>query len=59
MDRGTLIFVSLSFGMALILIGANVWESTQPVEEDDRILEVCLQEHTQDVEFNKLKIIAI
>ena len=49
MDRGTLIFVSLSLGMALILIGANVWESTQPVEEDNRILEVCLQEHTQDI----------
>ena len=49
MDRGTLIFVSLSLGMALILIGANVWESTQPVEEDNRILDVSLQEHTQDI----------
>jgi hypothetical protein len=49
MERGTLIFVSLSLGMALILVGANLWNSSQPIEEDDRILEVCLQDHTQDM----------
>ena len=50
MDRGTLIFVSLSLGMALILVGANLWQSPEPIEEDDRILEVCLQSHSHDLQ---------
>ena len=49
MERGTLIFVSLSLGMALILVGANLWDSPQPIEEDNRILEVCLQDHSQNM----------
>ena len=49
MDRGLLIFVSLSLGMALILVGANLWQSSEPIEEDDRILEVCLQDHSQNM----------
>ena len=49
MDRGLLIFVSLSLGMAFILVGANLWQSSEPIEEDDRILEVCLQDHSQNM----------
>ena len=49
MERGTLIFVSLSLSMALVLVGANLLESPEPIEEDNRILEVCLQDHTQDM----------
>jgi len=49
MERGTLIFVSLSLGMALVLVGANLLESPEPIEEDDRILEVCLRDHSQDM----------
>jgi len=49
MERGTLIFVSLSLGMVLILVGANFWQSSEPIEEDDRILEVCLQDHSQNM----------
>jgi hypothetical protein len=49
MERGTLIFVSLSVGMALILVVANLWDSTQPIEEDNRILEVCLQSHSENM----------
>ncbi|MCS5535092.1 MAG: hypothetical protein NZ802_04490, partial [Candidatus Poseidoniales archaeon] len=49
MERGTLIFVSLSVGMALILVVANLWDSTQPIEEDNRILEVCLQGHSENM----------
>ena len=49
MERGTLIFVSLSLGMALILVGANFWQSSEPIEEDNRILEVCLQDHSQNM----------
>ena len=49
MDRGLLIFVSLSLGMALILVGANLWQSSEPIEEDNRILEVCLQDHSQNM----------
>jgi len=49
MERGTLIFVSLSVGMALILVVANLWDSTQPIEEDNSILEVCLQGHSENM----------
>ena len=49
MERGTLIFVSLSLSMALILVGANLLQSPEPIVEDDRILQVCLQDHTQDM----------
>ena len=49
MERGTFIFVSLSFGMALILVGANLWKTSEPIEEDNRILEVCLQDHSQNM----------
>ena len=49
MERGTLIFVSLSVSMALILVGANLLQAPPSIEEDDRILEVCLQTHTNDL----------
>ena len=49
MERGTLIFVSLSVSMALILVGANLLDSPQAIEEDNRILEVCLQDHSQNM----------
>jgi len=49
MDRGTFIFVSLAFSMALILVVANLMAPTEPIEEDDRILEVCLQDHSQNM----------
>ena len=49
MERGTLIFVSLSMGMAFILVGANLMAPTEPIEEDNRILEVCLQSHSHDL----------
>jgi hypothetical protein len=49
MERGTFIFLSLSFGMALILVGANLWQPSEPIEEDNRILEVCLQDHSQNM----------
>ena len=49
MDRGTFIFVSLSLSMALILVVANLMAPTEPIEEDDRILEVCLQDHSQNM----------
>ena len=50
MDRGLLIFVSLSLGMAFILVGANLMAPTEPIEEDNRILEVCLQSHSHDLQ---------
>ena len=50
MERGTLIFVSLSIGMAFILVGANLLAPTEPIEEDNRILEVCLQSHSHDLQ---------
>ena len=49
MERTTLVFLLASVGMALILIGANIWDSQQPILEDDRILDVCLQDHTNDI----------
>ena len=50
MERGTLIFVSVSVGMAFILVGANLLEPPQSIEEDDQILEVCLQSHSNDLQ---------
>lgn len=49
MERATVIFFLASFGMALVVIGANIWDSQQPNMEDDRILDVCLQDHTNDI----------
>ena len=49
MERGTFIFVSLSLSMAFILVGANLMAPTEPIEQDDRILEVCLQSHSHDL----------
>ena len=49
MERGTLIFVSLSLSMAFVLVAANLLESPEPIEEDNRILEVCLRDHSQDM----------
>ena len=49
MERGTLIFVSLSLSMALILVGANILQSPEPIVEDDRILQVCLQSHSEEM----------
>ena len=56
MERGTVIFLALSFSMLLILVGANEYQTessedseSEPettVEEDNRILEVCLQDHS-------------
>ena len=50
MERGTFIFVSLSLSMAFILVGANLMAPTEPIEQDDRILEVCLQSHSHDLQ---------
>ena len=49
MERGTLIFVSLSLSMALILVGANLLQSPEPIVEYDRILQVCLQSHSEEM----------
>ena len=49
MERGTLIFVSMSLSMAFVLVAANLLESPEPIEEDNRILEVCLRDHSQDM----------
>lgn len=48
MERATQIFIALSLGMVLILV-AVVVDSPQSIVEDDRILDVCLQEHTSDL----------
>ena len=50
MERGTFIFVSLSLSMAFILVGANLMAPTEPIEQDNRILEVCLQSHSHDMQ---------
>ena len=50
MERGTFIFVSLSLSMAFILVGANLMAPTEPIEQDNRILEVCLQSHSHDLQ---------
>jgi hypothetical protein len=35
--------------MAFVLVAANLLESPEPIEEDNRILEVCLRDHSQDM----------
>jgi len=49
MERGTQILLALSLGMALILIAVNIGDSSGTVVKDDRILDVCLQEHSSDL----------
>lgn len=49
MDTGSKALLLASAGMALILVGAFAWDAMQPEVADDRILDVCMQDHSHEM----------